>query len=317
MNALFRWTVAQINELGGEEKKTYCTNYIDSKRDGLRTSKTKSKLGSPGLGEVGEEGSIDVLGELGVRAGHAQLVSPDAAEDVLEIVPMGNSHVNLLTLEVDDGVLAPVLKGVLIGGHRVVGQDLGKAVGAAGVHQVGEEVDELGPELILVLHVDVDEVLLAHLPGDGVELAVEAREDREHSGELVVNEVVVIDTIVEAVECKPVEESALILGLADNEGYLGKPSLDQEVLWRVRKDDTINVRGKPSWEGEEHEHVIDLEDDVLLGLAPQALNDVSTLLSGGAFKAVGELNSSFLWVSLEVLITEGIARHSHGTMEKT
>ena len=35
---------------------------------------------------------------------------------------------HLLALEVDDGVLAAVLEAVLVGGHRVVGQQLGEPV---------------------------------------------------------------------------------------------------------------------------------------------------------------------------------------------
>ena len=51
---------------------------------------------------------------------------------------------HLLSLEIDDGVLATVLKEVLVGGDAVVGQDLGEAVGAPGVEQVGQELEIRG-----------------------------------------------------------------------------------------------------------------------------------------------------------------------------
>ena len=40
----------------------------------------------------------------------------------------------------------------------------GELIRAARVHQVGQELDELGPELLLTLHVHVGEVAFAHLP---------------------------------------------------------------------------------------------------------------------------------------------------------
>ena len=49
----------------------------------------------PGLGKVCQEGGEDVPGELGVAGGHLQLVPPNAIEDVLQVVPVGHSHVNL------------------------------------------------------------------------------------------------------------------------------------------------------------------------------------------------------------------------------
>ena len=91
---------------------------------------------------------------------------------------------HLLALEVDDGVLAPVLEAVLVGGHRVVGQQLSEPVTrhvlrvtcnvprvacnvspvrAARVHEVGEELHVARPELLLALHVHVGEVTLADL----------------------------------------------------------------------------------------------------------------------------------------------------------
>jgi len=53
---------------------------------------------------------------------------------------MGDAHVDLFALEVDNGVLAPVLKEVLIGGDTVVGQDSGETVSATSVHQVSQKL---------------------------------------------------------------------------------------------------------------------------------------------------------------------------------
>ena len=159
-------------------------------------------------------------GELGVGGRHLELLAPDAVEDVLEVVPVGHPHVDLLALEVDDAVLAAVLEAVLVGGDGVVGQELGEPVGAPGVHQVRQELDVLRSELLLVLHVDVGEVPLADLPGQGVELGVEVRDDGEDAGQLVVHEVVVVLAVVEGVQGQSVEESALVLGLTDDEGNL-------------------------------------------------------------------------------------------------
>jgi len=47
------------------------------------------------LGEVGEEGSEDVPGELGVAGRHGQVLAPNVGEDVLEVVAVGNTHVDL------------------------------------------------------------------------------------------------------------------------------------------------------------------------------------------------------------------------------
>ena len=65
------------------------------------------------------------------------------------------------------------MKSPLIGGTAremcvwrtlLIGQKSGKPVYAGGVEEVGEQVDVAGPELILALHVDVQEVLFPHLP---------------------------------------------------------------------------------------------------------------------------------------------------------
>ena len=103
----------------------------------------------------------------------------------------------------------------------MVGQQPGEPVRAPGVHQVGQELDVLRPELLLVLHVHVGEVPLANLPGQGVELGVEVRDDWEDTGQLVVHEVVVVLPVVEGVQRQTVEEGALVLGLTDDEGNLG------------------------------------------------------------------------------------------------
>jgi hypothetical protein len=50
---------------------------------------------APGFGKVGEEGGKDVAGELGVGGGHLQLLAPDAAEQVLQLVTVRHSHVHL------------------------------------------------------------------------------------------------------------------------------------------------------------------------------------------------------------------------------
>ena len=61
-----------------------------------------------------------------------------------------------------------------------------------------------------------------YLSGERVELGVEAGDDREDARQLVVHEVVVVDPVVEGVQRQPVEEGALVLGLADDEGNLRK-----------------------------------------------------------------------------------------------
>ena len=82
--------------------------------------------GHAGLGEVCQQRGEDVPGELGVRGRHLQLLPPDPVEDVLQVVPVSNPHIHLLALKVDDRVLAAVLETVLVGRHRVVGQDFSK-----------------------------------------------------------------------------------------------------------------------------------------------------------------------------------------------
>ena len=113
-------------------------------------------------------------------------------------------------------------------------------------------LDKLRPELILVLQVNVDEVPLADLTGDRVELAVVAGDDGQEPGQLVVDEVVVVDAVVEGVHDEAVEESALVLGLADDEGNLGEATLDKQVLGGVGQDLAVDGGGEPTREGEEH-----------------------------------------------------------------
>ena len=47
----------------------------------------------------------------------------------------------LFTLEVDDGVLAPVFEEVLEGRHVLLHQEVGELGGAASVEQVGQELE--------------------------------------------------------------------------------------------------------------------------------------------------------------------------------
>ena len=47
----------------------------------------------------------------------------------------------LFTLEIDDGVLAPVLEEVLEGRDILLDQEAGELGGAAGVQQVGQELE--------------------------------------------------------------------------------------------------------------------------------------------------------------------------------
>ena len=62
------------------------------------------------------------------------------------------------TLKIDNWILASVIKQVLVGGHTVVGQKLGKSICATSVHQVSQEFNIFWSELILVLQVYIDKV---------------------------------------------------------------------------------------------------------------------------------------------------------------
>ena len=113
-------------------------------------------------------------------------------------------------------------------------------------------LNESWPELVLALEIDVDEVTLPDLTGDGVQLAVVAGDDGQESGQLVVDEVVVVLTVVERVHHQSVEESALVLGLSHDEGDLGEAALDEEVLGSVGQHNAVDGRCEPTWEGKEH-----------------------------------------------------------------
>ena len=52
----------------------------------------------------------------------------DTTENNINISLRKAHSPHLLALEVDDGVLAPVLEAVLVGGHRVVGQQLSEPI---------------------------------------------------------------------------------------------------------------------------------------------------------------------------------------------
>ena len=113
-------------------------------------------------------------------------------------------------------------------------------------------LNKAGPEFVLVLQVDVDEVSLADLSGDRVQLAVVSGNDGQKTGELVVDEVVVVDAVVEGVQDQAVEESALVLGLADHEGDLVEATLHEQVLGGVGQYVAVDGGGEPPREGVEH-----------------------------------------------------------------
>ena len=70
---------------------------------------------------------------------------------------------DLFSLKIDNAVLSSVLEAVLISGDGVIGQDLGESVSAASVHEVSEEFNISGSELLLTLHVNIGEISLANL----------------------------------------------------------------------------------------------------------------------------------------------------------
>ncbi len=53
---------------------------------------------------------------------------------------MGYPHIDLLSLQVDDGILAAVLEQIFVGWNALIGEDLGEAISASGVHKVSEEL---------------------------------------------------------------------------------------------------------------------------------------------------------------------------------
>ena len=96
----------------------------------------------PRFGKVCEQLREDVPGELDVGRGHGQVLSPDVGEDVLEFVTVNDAHVDLLALQVDDGVLAAVFENVLEGWDVVVCHDLGIFISASRVEHIREELKE-------------------------------------------------------------------------------------------------------------------------------------------------------------------------------
>ena len=63
---------------------------------------------------------------------------------------MSDTHVDLFTLEIDNGVLATVFEKVLVGRNAVVGQDLGETISAPCVHQIGEELQNVNHNVKLI-----------------------------------------------------------------------------------------------------------------------------------------------------------------------
>ena len=86
----------------------------------------------------------------------------------------------------------------------------------------------------------------------------------------MINEVVIVLSVVERVQCEAVEEGAFIFGLTDYEWDFGEFTLNQQVFGSVGKHVAINIGSEPSWEGEEHEHGVGGFDQILLGLTAQA-----------------------------------------------
>ena len=64
----------------------------------------------------------------------------------------------------------------------------------------------------------------------------------------MINEIVVILTIVEGVQSQAVEERAFVLGLSHNKRNFGELALHQKVLWGVRKYVSVNIGSEPSGE---------------------------------------------------------------------
>ena len=56
------------------------------------------RRGHAGLRKVRQERGEDVPRELRVTRRHLQVLAPDPVEDILEVVPMSHSHVNLLEM---------------------------------------------------------------------------------------------------------------------------------------------------------------------------------------------------------------------------
>ena len=68
----------------------------------------------------------------------------------------------------------------------------------------------------------------------------------------MVDEVVVVLTVVKRVHHQSVEESALVLRLSDDEGDLGEAALNEQVLGGVGQHLAVDGRREPTGEGKEH-----------------------------------------------------------------
>ena len=67
----------------------------------------------------------------------------------------------------------------------------------------------------------------------------------------MVDEVVVVDAVAEAVQGQAVQMSAVVLVLADDDRYLVELSGLEDVLGGVGQDVTVDGGGEPAREGEE------------------------------------------------------------------
>ena len=125
---------------------------------------------------------------------------------------MCNAHIYLLPLQVNNGVLASVIKGVAVGWDAIVDHEVVEFVNTSGEHHVGQKVNVFWPEFVLIFHVNVEEVTLSDLSGDWVQFCVDFGDDWQHSWQLVINEVVVISSSAKGVQSEPVVECSFILG---------------------------------------------------------------------------------------------------------
>ena len=107
------------------------------------------------------------------------------------------------------------------------------------------------PEFIFILHVNVDKVLLPDGPGQRIELSVEVRDDRQEPGELVVDEVVVVDSIVKRVHGQAVQVSSFVLVLANEDGDFVEMAGTQNVFRGIWQHGSVHNRSKPTREREE------------------------------------------------------------------
>merc|ERR1719322_1817397 len=161
----------------------------------------------------------------------------------------------------------------------MVGKNLGESVGASGVHQVSQ-LNILGTELFLILHVNIGEVSLADLSCQRIQFGVEVRNNRKYAGKFVVNKVVIILPVVEGVQSQSVEECSLVLGLSNNEGNHGELALDKNIFWTVQQNFAIDTGSEPTGEGPEHKHLLTGRDDFLLRFPLETVDDVLARVSG-------------------------------------